>query len=179
MNNQITINDTDRAVADYLKANHIHFNSRYNGTKKAFDDKNIMDSWAVKIGLHEFEYYTGVGHRISCLKNMYKLTTKQLDGVKDLKELLGKDRLDNTVFKLSDGVSYAVSPTQASVLYCLLLDASGAEENFYDWCANFGYETDSRKAIDIHNACCDILLKMRKIFTSAQRAELSELLQDY
>lgn len=179
MNNQITINDTDRAVAEYLKANHIHFSSRYKGTKKAFDGKNVMDSWTVKIGLHEFEYYTGVGHRIAHLKTMHRLTTKQINGVKELKELLRKDRLDDTVFKLSDGVNYAVSPAQASVLYCLLSDASGAEENFYDWCDNFGYDSDSRKAFDTYNACCDTLLKVRKIFTSTQRAELSELLQDY
>ena len=173
----ISINDTDKAVAQFLKDNHIHFSSRYMG----FNNKDgwNSDKWLVKIGLHEFEYNTGLGHRISHSANSYKLSAKQIESVKVLRDLLGNDRLDNTVFKLSDGNSYAVSPTQASVLYCLLSDANCAEQNFNDFCSDLGYDNDSMKAFKIYQACCDTLEKMRKIFTAKQRAELSELLQDY
>lgn len=173
----ISINDTDKAVAQFLKDNNIHFYSRYMG----FNNKAgwNSDRWLVKIGLHESEYHTGTGHRIINPVNSYKLSSKQIESVKALRDLLGKDRLDNTVFKLSDGNSYAVSPTQASVLYCLLSDANCAEQNFNDFCSDLGYDNDSVKYFKIYQACCDTLEKVRKIFTSAQRQQLSELLQDY
>lgn len=179
MNNQININDTDKAVAEFLKTNHIHFSVNYCGTDRPFESNNKMDSWSVKIGTQSFDFYTGIGHRIAHNKNAYKLSTKQIEVVTQLRDLLGKDRLDNTVFKLADQSTYAVSPTQASVLYCLLLDAQGAEQNFYDWCMDYGYDNDSRKAFETYESCCKTLGKIRKIFNTTQRQQLSELLEDY
>lgn len=37
-------------------------------------------------------------------------------------------------------------PEVADVLLCLALDASGADQSFEDWCADYGYDTDSRSA---------------------------------
>ena len=39
-------------------------------------------------------------------------------------------------------------PTLEDVLDCLISDASGIENNtsFEEWCRNYGYDTDSRKA---------------------------------
>lgn len=186
----ISINDTDKAVAQYLKDNKIQFFVSYLGAKKVWDNRQESDHWSVKFSMKKadhngdlyasFDFYTGIGHRISHSKKIaYKLSTSQIESVKELRDLLGKDRLDNTVFKLKNNVDYAVSPTQASVLYCLLLDASGAEQNFSDWCGDFGYDNDSISAFKVYQACCDTLEKMRKIFSNSQRSELSELLQDY
>jgi len=47
-------------------------------------------------------------------------------------------------------------PSIADVLYCVLMD-SGSVENarsFEEWCSEFGYDTDSRKAERIYNGCC-------------------------
>jgi hypothetical protein len=38
------------------------------------------------------------------------------------------------------------APKLADVLYSLLLDGEAADETFEDWCANYGYDSDSRKA---------------------------------
>jgi hypothetical protein len=45
------------------------------------------------------------------------------------------------------------TPTVDSVLDCLGSDASAADESFEDFCSNFGYDTDSRKAEKTYNAC--------------------------
>jgi hypothetical protein len=37
-------------------------------------------------------------------------------------------------------------PTAEDVLQSLLSDASSADESFEDWCGEYGYDTDSRKA---------------------------------
>lgn len=38
------------------------------------------------------------------------------------------------------------APNAAEVLDCLASDASGATGSFEDWCSDYGYDTDSRKA---------------------------------
>ena len=45
------------------------------------------------------------------------------------------------------------NPDSEGVLDCLLSDSSGVDENFEDWAANYGYDTDSRKAEKIYNLC--------------------------
>jgi hypothetical protein len=48
----------------------------------------------------------------------------------------------------SMGPALCREPTAADVLDCLASDASGLENarGFEDWCAEYGYDTDSRKA---------------------------------
>jgi hypothetical protein len=75
--------------------------------------------------------------------------------------------------------SVAVAPHVASVLHSLLLDSSSAEQNFHDWCDDFGYDKDSIKAQGIYNACCETLTKMRSFFTGTERQAMQEILQDY
>ena len=50
----------------------------------------------------------------------------------------------------SQGPAISGEPTTEDVLDCLALDASGAD-SFEDWCAEYGYDTDSRKAEHIYN----------------------------
>jgi hypothetical protein len=54
-------------------------------------------------------------------------------------------------------------PTAAEVLDSLASDASGADQNFEDWCADFGYDTDSRKAERTYNAVREQTFSLRKL----------------
>jgi hypothetical protein len=45
------------------------------------------------------------------------------------------------------------APKAAEVLDCLASDANGASDSFEDFCSNFGYDEDSRKAEKIYKAC--------------------------
>jgi hypothetical protein len=54
----------------------------------------------------------------------------------------------------SQGSAITREPTAEDVLDCLASDASGIEnEQFEDWCANYGYDPDSRKAERTFNIC--------------------------
>jgi hypothetical protein len=46
-------------------------------------------------------------------------------------------------------------PSPADVLDCLASDASGIEnaQSFEDWCGEYGYDTDSRKAHKTYKVC--------------------------
>lgn len=53
------------------------------------------------------------------------------------------------------GSAHKAPPTAADVLNCLLSDASSVENtgSFEEWCSDFGYNTDSRKAERAYKAC--------------------------
>lgn len=51
--------------------------------------------------------------------------------------------------------------------YCFLSDSTAADESFSDFCASFGYDTDSRRAYSIYNTCAKTLQKFRKLCPDA------------
>lgn len=77
------------------------------------------------------------------------------------------------------GEKKPVSPSAASVLYCLLSDADAINYSFSDWCDNFGYSSDSISALNIYQACGKTADQLAKLFTRQHVAKLQELLQDY
>jgi hypothetical protein len=88
--------------------------------------------------------------------------------------LLYKGRSFKTEFKCGighrapdkwyNGVKYPGKPKPpdaADVLSCLCLDATSADRvTFEDWCSDFGYDTDSRKAEKIYLACVETNAKL-------------------
>lgn len=75
------------------------------------------------------------------------------------------------------GSAHTSEPTAADVLSCLCSDAAGIENaaSFDDWCAEYGYDTDSRKAERTYKACEAIATKVRRLlgedFDTFARAE--------
>jgi hypothetical protein len=54
----------------------------------------------------------------------------------------------------SQGSLIEQEPTAADVLSCLISDSSSVETaDFEDWCREFGYDTDSRKAEKTYQTC--------------------------
>ena len=65
---------------------------------------------------------------------------------------VGKNRLYHTVPK---------PPTVADVLSSLCSDAQSADRTtFEDWCSEFGYDTDSRRAEKIYHLCVETNAKL-------------------
>lgn len=54
-------------------------------------------------------------------------------------------------------------PTAAGVLACLLSDGGAVDETFDEWCANLGYDEDSRKALKTFKACQRAGKNVRKL----------------
>lgn len=50
------------------------------------------------------------------------------------------------VVPFHQGSALTEPPTAADVLECIASDASSGDEDFDSWCANYGYDTDSRSA---------------------------------
>lgn len=67
----------------------------------------------------------------------------------------------------------------SEIVYCTLLD--NTEENFHDWCSNFGYDTDSRKALAIYLECQENYVRLRKALGQgfSEARELAVNVDDY
>jgi hypothetical protein len=72
------------------------------------------------------------------------------------------------------------APLLRDVLHSLVLDAGAIDYAcFEDWASEYGYETDSIKALRMYETCRDIGLKLRTMLGSAGIAALQTAFQDY
>jgi len=55
-------------------------------------------------------------------------------------------------------------PDIADVLSSLVSDASGTDQPFTDWCADYGYSDDSRKAEAMYRECQETMFWLRAAF---------------
>lgn len=72
-----------------------------------------------------------------------------------------------------------VTPNVAGVLHSLISDSGAVDTCFIDWTNDYGYDSDSIKAFIIYNLCCENTKRLKRIFSRATLAALSEMLQDY
>ena len=61
------------------------------------------------------------------------------------------------------GSAHTEPPTVEDVLDNLASDASAGEQTFYDFCSEFGYDHDSRKAEATWKACCRTAKAIRRL----------------
>lgn len=80
--------------------------------------------------------------------------------VKLYRRVDGKDRQLTCYF--SQGSGHTKEPTAADVLSCIASDAQAGYWTFKDFCAEFGYDTDSRKAEATWKACAKMTSKVRQ-----------------
>jgi len=131
--------------------------------------KTMVDQWRVtlssKAGFHSFDYFTGLGLR-------GPRTEKVWDGGPE-------PRKGTLMWERLEASRKPQKPKVADVLHSLIMDASAADENFHDWCANYGYSDDSIKAMNTYKACLEIAVALRKHFSPDTLRQVRELLQDY
>lgn len=89
-----------------------------------------------------------------------------------------RDNLRMTI-PFSQGPAISGEPTAEDVLECLLSDSASVENagSFEDWCSEFGYDQDSRKAESVFRACKDQAAKLRKFLGNLHDTALWHLEQ--
>ncbi|AGZ17695.1 hypothetical protein X824_gp128 [Escherichia phage 4MG] len=188
MNNKITFNDQDVAVSNFLKEKGITFNAQYGGVNN--DPKWEADLFFVSFekgaNVYRTEFKTGTGHRVGRNGGVTPTDARELAkvGAKvaqvDQKNWTRDDYKRNNNKAMSFGYRvYVATPCAANVLYCLLADADCGSETHADFCANMGYDEDSRKGLEIYLACQKTGEELRKIFTGEELEALREMLEDY
>ena len=113
--------------------------------------------------------------------------------LKKLRECLGIPKNEKVCFEAGDTrqsypparvladikPTFAVMPTQSSVLYCLLSDMDCGDQPFHDFCGDLGYDEDSREAERIYFACQESGRKLRKVFKNVHIEAIRTHLEDY
>ena len=94
------------------------------------------------------------------------------------------DVWNNVAYEVGSGLTYdkrgrTVHPTVADVLNSLTLDASCVEYlSFGDWCDEFGYDTDSRKALEMFIACGETASNISRMFTPVELEAINRVTED-
>lgn len=135
-----------------IKLDTIHLGLR--STKETVEKEWWFDEWLVKLELGdkvlvpEGTYKTGLGHRkIDSRRVKCEGGEKYwIDGAGG-RMIYGLHNLAKTNY------SKPVPPLLEDILHSYLLNASNTDETFENWCANLGYDTDSRKALETYLTC--------------------------
>lgn len=83
------------------------------------------------------------------------------------------------MFDLWDKHTEPTPPTLDNVLYCLTMDAASVRhgQTFEEWCANYGSDTDSIKALEAFNSCTESWRKLCRLGLDFD--QLDTMFQDY
>lgn len=111
------------------------------------------------------DFFTGTGNRV--MPKGFKLGFHQ-----------GYVRPGTIAWAENEAFKKPVKPRAADVLYCILSDGQAQHMSFHDWASDFGMDTDSLKALNTYNTCCEIGRELSKLFSSEEREQLQELVSE-
>lgn len=177
-----TLPEQDQLVADYLKQLSVSYSAHYCG--KFNDDGWNADLWRVTFTAangkqFSTDFKTGIGHRIE----LASFSGFSKHDKKFIAEVKAVTYLEKVTFETgATGKRFAmraVVPTQANVLYCLLSDMQCVEYGYGDFCANLGYDEDSRKALETFLSCDKIGSELKQFFSRETIETLQTMLEDY
>ena len=128
------------------------------------EDGQRMDNFMVNLKYQAREMTTtfkmGLRHRIVDKSKLFELKTYGLGKYAGKKIPYG---IKNRYRAILENFSKATHPEVTDVLYCLLSDALCGQDTFEEFCVNYGYDTDSRKALEIYLACQKTEQDLRKL----------------
>jgi len=172
MNNYKTVkqaqqkNSIEQSVDQYLVEIGVTFATQAAGSDLSRDGW-LCDGWRAvfaKKAIRElFDFYTGIGRRA--------IPTFQYHSVLGFK--------GGAKSKALACLAAPFAPFAANVLHSLILDSSAQHQSFRDWCADYGQDSDSIKALNTYNSCCENAERLSRVFTREQLAHIETLLQDY
>lgn len=126
-----------------------------------------VDAWLFTVtnarGTREtFDYFTGLGLRTPAAPRM---------GLK-LKP-------GTVAWQDAENAREPVAPHACDLLHAVLLDSSACGMSFAEWCSDYCYDTDSRKALKTYLDCQEGGEKLGRLFTRGQLETLRDVTQDY
>ena len=154
------------------------------------DDGWLHDVWTVVIDKPAsgkspmmVKYRTGIGHRVG-LGTMQ--TQKKQERLKDYKHPQKFIQANHFCWEATNAKrrhygdhQWLKVPKVSAVLHSLIMDAQAGSETFEDFCSNYGYDTDSRRALEMYLECQKYGNELRRFFNGGHMADMEEILRDY
>ncbi len=148
-------------------------------------DKNPSINWKVTLTRNPAatlttDYMQGIGH-IPNYQKIVPFNSRRTVAVASFEKLASEQGKAGYSLDGSGMLAKPLpKPELRDVLYSLIMDSDVLNySSFEDWAQNFGYETDSRKAEKIYNACLAIALQLRGALGQPAIDKLQVLFQDY
>jgi hypothetical protein len=171
--NKETANEYDIQAEEFLKSTGITIEIKFSHNGKHFDDdKSNRDIYDViiKRGTRKYEFKFGQSiaqstrYRDKQLKHEY---TSDGHGIMNNRKVTNLNFLNDFCIKVK-----GTEPRNYDILSCLTKYNPGT---FEDFCSEFGYDTDSRKAEKIYNAVRDEYLQLLSLFNEKEMEQLQEI----
>lgn len=181
MSNQIS--EYQQQALDFLnktgatiKIEYSHFGKHFDDDKEERDIYNVTiergsRKFTVKFGqsINDSGFYYTKGRQRTDLDRKYLDKEKYPRLATYIKNKIDWSFMNNGK---SDVVHYPKAPDEYSVLACLTKYDPGS---FPDFCGEFGYDEDSRKAERIYNAVCDEYKNVAMLFNDNELELLQEI----
>ncbi len=96
----------------------------------------------------------------------------------------GEVVLTNREYSVGSGLTHdklgcEVAPSTAAILHAFLSDADAADGTLQDFCDNFGYDIDSRKALATYLDCQEVAAALTRGFNTHELTAIHEVLENY
>ena len=116
----------------------------------------------------EFEYSMGCAHRVwaqTVAQREHSAfgTIRKGERVQFRKNLKKDSRVNIPIFQWFEKNTRPIQPKLEDILECLIMDIQASQGSFDDFCDEFGYDSDSRKAFSIWEKCCENNKKLRSL----------------
>lgn len=140
------------------------------------DDKDTRDIYTITIKRNSREYTFDYGQSIND-SGFYVMVGKRRTDIDryylDSKNLFSVAKKVNWDFNRKfDKIHKPIAPNAYSVLACMTKYDPGDFKNF---CDDYGYDTDSKKAEKVYDAVFDEWLNMQRIFSNEELEAMSEI----
>ena len=144
-------------------------------------DKEKRDIYEITIsrGSRQFSFNFGnsiadSGFYLQQGKHVVEIDRKYLEAtkLKLMRYLYKNNMILEGGFLSNDKINYPKTPTPYSILTCLQKYDCGSFENF---CSDFGYDIDSKRAEKTYNAVVEEFKNVQTIWTDSEIEELAEI----
>jgi hypothetical protein len=180
------MNEYEKQAADFLKLTGTEFKAEFLRHGKHFDsDTESRDIYNITLKKGGREYQFNFGQSLNCsghfkIDGDWFVTEKMEQSGTPVKSFNDSKKLRQAIYRCGAGFnSYSIIknkdlkvPTAYDVLACLTKYDPGSFENF---CSEFGYDTDSRKAEKTYNAVKQEYDNLARLFNEAELELMAEI----
>lgn len=143
-----------------------------HGVRAMSKDESPMCAWIVtftnaKTGRSEnFDYFTGYGCGPDWSEQWLSRNYQEVANVPKHKRYSIADKA--LLCRISHAHNFKAKwkPDAIEILNAIARDGDALECTFEDWAADYGYDSDSRKAESIYRACQENALRLKKILST-------------
>jgi hypothetical protein len=175
------MNNYEQQAIDFLEKTNTTFKAEFVRNGKYFDDDvDNRDIYNITLTrgnrVYTFEFGQSIinsGFYAIYGKTKYQIPCDKLDKTKaEIRRYVKQFYNWNFGTSHKDVIHYPKSPTAYDVIACLTKYDVGS---FEDFCSEYGYDTDSRKAEKTYNAVCEEWLHVQKLWNDDELEELGEI----